>query len=237
MIGSRSSTTSGAISRPNATVWVPTSSMPMAARVASTLRSMYGASRSSWLGRTISDCTIAGYTRPPTINTTNHRPEATSGSRHRSVRIVVRYSTAVNSAIEHEQHHRRKLCLDHRVRGTLHEPAAFVGEFVPGEPVVGGLDGREHRQQHGGVHLGRGPNRRHRRREQHAAVEQMGGDREQQHDHERGEQPVDRERDERQLEHVEADVDAELCIVDTEPLAVAEQQPLLPLARPPAAPA
>jgi hypothetical protein len=46
----------------------------------------------------------------------------------------------------------------------------------------------------------------------------------------RKEQPVEHERDERQLEHVEADVVAELRIVDAERLAVAEHEPVLPTA-------
>ena len=47
----------------------------------------------------------------------------------------------------------------------------------------------------------------------------------------RREQPVDREREERQLEHVEADVDVELRVAHAERHAVAEQQPFLPVRR------
>ena len=54
---------------------------------------------------------------------------------------------------------------------------------------------------------------------------------EQQHEHHGDEQPVEDEAEERQLEHVEADVGAELGVGDAERLAVAEQQPRLPLRR------
>ena len=127
-----------------------------------------------------------------------------------------------------QQHHRRQLCVDHAVGGALHEPSGFVGQFVPGQPVVGGLHRGQQGEQHGHVGLGGGTHGRGRRREQHAAVQEVGGEREQRHHDERREQPVDGERDERQLEDVEPDVDVELGVLDTERLAVAEQQPVLP---------
>ena len=55
-----------------------------------------------------------------------------------------------------------------------------------------------------------------------------GGD--QQDDDQRGEQPGDHERQEGQLEDVEADVGVELRVLHTEVDAVDEQQPLVPLA-------
>ena len=50
------------------------------------------------------------------------------------------------------------------------------------------------------------------------------------HDDERDEQPAQHEREERQLEDVEADVDVELLVGDAEFACVTEQQPALPLA-------
>ena len=92
---------SSAVKASNVTLRTSTSSrlMPIASRVASTLRSMYGSSRSCWLGLTTSDCTIAGYTSPPATRTTSHRADAISGSRHDPVRSVDRYSTAVSRAM------------------------------------------------------------------------------------------------------------------------------------------
>ena len=115
-----------------------------------------------------------------------------------------------------QQHDRRELRLDDRVRGALDEAALGVGDLVAVEPVVARLHRREHREQHREVRLGRRAHGRHRRREDDAAVEDVGGDREQQHHDQRGEQPVDHERHERQLEDVEADVGTELGVGDAE---------------------
>ena len=69
------------------------------------------------------------------------------------------------------------------------------------------------------------------RRLQHdATVEDVREQHQQGDEHQCRVEPTDRERDERQTEHVEADVFAELRIFDAERLAVTEQQPLLPLA-------
>ena len=57
----------------------------------------------------------------------------------------------------------------------------------------------------------------------------MGGDDQQRDEHHRGEEPVEHEGDERQPEHVEADVVMELCVGDPEALRVAEHQPVLPV--------
>jgi hypothetical protein len=54
-----------------------------------------------------------------------------------------------------------------------------------------------------------------------------------QHDQQRGEQPVDHERHERQPEHVEPDVLVELGVLDAEVAAVLEQDPRVPLGRRP----
>jgi hypothetical protein len=50
----------------------------------------------------------------------------------------------------------------------------------------------------------------------------------QQHHDQGGEQPVEHERQERQLEDVETDVGVELCVGDAELTCIAEQQPVLP---------
>ena len=79
--------------------------------------------------------------------------------------------------------------------------------------------------------LRRRPHRGHRRSEHHPAVQDVGEQGDQQHQHHRDEQPVEDEPDERQLEHVEPDVGAELGVAHAEGPAVAEQQPGLPLRR------
>ena len=79
--------------------------------------------------------------------------------------------------------------------------------------------------------LRRRPHRRHRGGEEHATVEDVGDDRDDQHERRGDEQPVEDEPEEWQLEHVEADVGAELGVGTAERPAVAEQQPLLPLRR------
>ena len=129
----------------------------------------------------------------------------------------------------HQQQQRRELGVDHGVGGALHEAAPLVGGLVAPHPVVGGLQRGEHGEQHGDVAAGALADAGHRRGEHHAAVQQVGDQRDEQH-HDRGdEQPVEHEAEERQLEHVEADVDAELGVGGAEALAVAEQQPRLPL--------
>ena len=93
---------------------------------------------------------------PPISNTTSHSADATSGRRQRLVRIVDRNNAGGQQGDEDEQHQRRELRLDHGVRRALHEPATLVRELVAGEPVVGGLQRREHSEQHGEVGLRRG---------------------------------------------------------------------------------
>ena len=121
--------------------------------------------------------------------------------------------------------------MDDRVRRPLHEPPALVRRLVARQPVVSSLEGGEHGQQHGDVALGARAHRRHRRREHDAAVEDVGEHREQQHEDQGDEQPVEDEAEERQPEDVEPDVGVELAVGDVERLAVAEQQPRLPLRR------
>ena len=132
---------------------------------------------------------------------------------------------------EHEQHERRQLGVDDGVRGALDEAAPLVRRLVARHPVVGGLQRGEHREQHGDVALRGRPHGRHGRREHDAAVEDVGEQGHHEHEDHGDEQPVEHEAEERQLEHVEPDVGVELRIVAAEGLAVAEQQPGLPLRR------
>src|ERR1035438_5419124 len=63
-----------------------TLSRPKAARVASMLRWIYGASSESWLGLTLRACKIVGYSTPITIATKSHSPTATAGNDHPRMR-------------------------------------------------------------------------------------------------------------------------------------------------------
>jgi hypothetical protein len=121
-----------------------------------------------------------------------------------------------------------ELGVDDGVRGALDDAGLVVGDVVTIEPVVAGLHHGEHREQHGQVRLGRLTHHRHRRHEDDAAVEDVRCRSEQQHHDQGGEQPVEHERQERQLEDVEADVRAELGVDDAELTGISEQQPVLP---------
>ena len=76
-----------------------------------------------------------------------------------------------------------------------------------------------------------GVTRLQRALEADAAVEVVRDRGDEQHDDEPGEEPVDHELDERQVEDVEADVLVELRVLDAELDAVREQDPLPPLRR------
>ena len=118
-----------------------------------------------------------------------------------------------------------------RVRSALHEAATLVRRLVAADPVVGGLERSQDGEDHGEVPAGALADRRDRRGEHHAAVQDVTDDDEQQHDDHREEQPVEHEAEERQLEHVETDVGPELGVGHIERLTVPEQQPRLPLCR------
>ena len=85
-------------------------------------------------------------------------------------------------------------------------------ELEAAEVVLRRLHQRHHREDHREVrlHLRRDP--LERALEPDAAVEVVRDRGDEQHDHEPGEQPVDDERQERQLEDVEADVLVELRV-------------------------
>ena len=124
-----------------------------------------------------------------------------------------------------------QLRVDVGVGGAVDHAAGGGRELVLLEPVAGRLEQRQEGEQHRQVQL-------HLRRDPPAlglqpdpAVQVVGDRGDDQHDHRGGEQPVDDERQERQLEDVEADVDMELRVLDVEGHVVPEQQPLLPLAR------
>ena len=124
----------------------------------------------------------------------------------------------------------RQLGLDIGEQGAVHRAPGGQRELVALQPVVGHLDqGQEGQQDREvGLDLGRhpGPGVLH----PDAAVEVVGHGGDQQDDDQRGEQPGDHERQEGQLEDVEADVGVELRVLHTEVDAVDEQQPLVPLA-------
>ncbi len=134
---------------------------------------------------------------------------------------------------EDQQVERGELRIDLGVAGAVDRALGGEVELEAGEVVLRRLHERHHGEDHRQVrlHLRRDP--LGRALEPDAAVEVVGDGRDEQHDHEAGEQPVDDEPDERQLEDVEADVLAELRVGLVEVDPVREQDPLLPLRRDP----
>ncbi len=130
---------------------------------------------------------------------------------------------------QRQQHDGWQLGVHDGIGGALHEAAPLGGELVAGDPVVAGLHDRKERQEHSDVGLGRASDLRLGRLEHHTAVQHVREQHEQRDEDERGEEPVEGEGHERQPEHVEADVVAELLVGDPERLAVAEQGPRRPL--------
>jgi len=114
------------------------------------------------------------------------------------------------------------------VRDAAYYAAVCGGELVARQPVVDGLQHREHREEHRDVRLRGAPDLRSRRLEDDAAGQDVRRHHEHCDEQHRDEQPVEDERDERQAEQVEADVVAEAWVLDAERLAVAEHQPVLP---------
>ena len=124
-----------------------------------------------------------------------------------------------------------QLRVDVGVAGAVDEPAGGRGELVALQPVAHRLHQGEQAEQHRevGLHLRRDPVAR--RAHPDAAVEVVGDGGDDEHDEQRREQPPDEEGEERQPEHVEADVGVELRVLDPEVAGVGEEDPRVPLAR------
>ena len=107
------------------------------------------------------------------------------------------------------------------VARALDHAAGREVELEATEVVLRGLHQRHHREDHREVrlHLRRDP--LERALEPDPAVEVVRDRGDDEHDHQAGEQPVDDELEERQLEDVEADVLVELRVLDAEALASA----------------
>ncbi len=129
---------------------------------------------------------------------------------------------------EDQEVDRRQLCIDIRVGRPVDGTTGRGREFVAGQPVVGSLHHGEETEQDREVCLDRRLDPLSQRLEPDAAVEVVEQRSHDQDDHQGPEQPPDHEARERQLEDVEADVLAELGVLDAEVAAVGEQQPLLP---------
>ncbi len=115
------------------------------------------------------------------------------------------------------------------VPGAVDRPAVREVQLVATEVVLGRLDQRHHGDDHREVRLHLGRHALQRALEPDPAVEVVRDRGDQQHDHEPGEEPLEHELDERELEDVEADVLVELRILDAEVDAVREKDPLAPL--------
>ena len=106
-----------------------------------------------------------------------------------------------------------QLRVDVGVGGAVDDAPGRGRELVLLQPVARRLEQGEEGEQHREVelHLRRDPPALHLQAD--AAVQVVGDGGDDQDDHRGGEQPVDDERQERQLEDVEADVDAELGVL------------------------
>ena len=111
---------------------------------------------------------------------------------------------------------------------TGHRAAVRRGQLEPGQPVVAGPHQGDEAQQHRQVGLDRRLHPLTDRLESDPTVDVMKQRRDDQRHDQRGEHPPDHERQERQTEHVEADVAPELGVDHAEVHPVGEQQPLLP---------
>ena len=130
-----------------------------------------------------------------------------------------------------EQLERRELGLHVGVARALDHPARRERELEAAEVVLRRLHQRHQGEDHREVRLHLRGDPLERALEADPAVEVVldGGDDE--HDHEPGEEPLEDELDERQLEDVEADVLVELRVLHAEVGGVGEEHPLLPLRR------
>jgi len=117
------------------------------------------------------------------------------------------------------------------VPGAVDRPAVGEVQLVAAEVVLRRLDECHDRDDHREVGLHLRGDALERALEPDPAVEVVRDRGDEQHDHEPGEEPLEHELDERELEDVEADVLVELRILDAEVDAVREEDPLTPLRR------
>ncbi len=128
----------------------------------------------------------------------------------------------------HQQVERPHLDVDRGVGGPVHHAARREREPVAIEPVAARLHQGQHAEQHGdvGLHLRGDPVEL--RVEPDPAVDHVGQQGDEEGEQQGREQPAGHGVQERQLEHVEADVGVERGVLLAEVHAVAEQDPLVP---------
>ena len=132
---------------------------------------------------------------------------------------------------EDQEVDRRKLRFDVGVGRAVDGTPGRGRQLVAGQPVVGGLHQGEEAEQEREVGLDRRLDPLAHGLESDAAVEVVEHRGHDQRDDQGAEQPSNHKARERHLEDVEADVLAELGVLDAEVAAVGEQQPLLPAVR------
>ena len=113
----------------------------------------YGFSIVDSAGCTRKRCTNAGTATPPTTDTTAHSPTAIAGSTHPRRQMLTRNSTQANTEINSRRSIAFNCDVGVGVERAVDRAPVGEHELEPAEPVLAGLDEREHRQQHRGVHL------------------------------------------------------------------------------------
>ena len=153
---------------------------------------------------------------PATTAMSAHRPTPRIGRIQPRRQMLTMKSRKLAIEISSSRLMAGQLRLDVGVAGAVDEAAGRDGEVVALEPVAGRLHEREQAEQHRqvGLHLRRHPVVLGAHAD--AAVEVVGDGGDDEHDQQRREQPADEEAQERQLEDVEADVGAELRVLDAE---------------------
>ena len=132
---------------------------------------------------------------------------------------------------EHQQVERRQLRLHVGVGGAVDHAPVREREAEPREVVLHGLGERHQREDHRDVHLHLRRDPLERRLQADAAVEVVEHRGDDQDHEQRRERPSRDELEERQLEHVEADVAVELRVLDPELRRMREEDPVAPLGR------
>ena len=160
-----------------------------------------------------------------------HRPTAMIGKTQPLRKMLSDEQDRGRDRDEHQEVERRQLRLHVGVGGAVDHAAVREREPEAGEVVLHGLGERHQREDHRDVHLHLRRDPLERRLEADAAVEVVEHRGDDQDHEQRRERPARDELEERQLEHVEADVAVELRVLDAEVGGVREQDPVAPLRR------
>ena len=204
---------------------------PKACRVAAMLRSIGTDSRSLAFGR---HHELLQHLRPGRADQHAGQHQQHGGDR-RQLQVAPEHRDEERGRADDRDEQQDQLGRHHRVEvgvGGAGEDVAAVGvqQLVPVEVVRHRLEQHEQPGQHGQLGPGRGRDLPGAAGEPDAAEDVVGDQRDHEADRDRDEQPVQHVPVERQLEGVEADVDAELGVGDAERRGVQELLDGLPVA-------